>query len=175
MQKSSFPVPSYRSLSVRGRGSLFAGFAGPLPAADITPQQIGQLQKTAADAKSSKDTLQKSLDRAQEQAKALTAKIEKLKADLAAIQAAGAAAEKLLGRHAADVQKYEEEKLRSWSRPPPRRGPARSRGRFTLKAVQDKLRAAQEIDFSDQRPEEQTASGSRCCREKFESQVRNRP
>ena len=123
---------------------LFAGFAGPLPAADITPQQIEQLQKTAADAKSSKDTLQKSLDRAQEQAKALTAKIEKLKADLAAIQAAGAAAEKLLSQHAADVQKYEEEKSQKLVKAADEAIARQKAAASVLKAMQEKLRTGQE-------------------------------
>src|ERR1700722_2088718 len=123
---------------------LFPGFAASLSAGDITPQQIEQLQTTAANARSSKDTLQKSLARAQEQASALTAKIEKLKADLAATKAAGDAAEKLLSQHAADVHKYEEEKSQQLVKAADEAVARQKAAAEALKATVEKLRASQQ-------------------------------
>jgi WD40 repeat protein len=123
---------------------LYASLAGLLSAGDITPQQIELLQKTAADSRLSKDTLQKSLSRAQEQANALTAKIEKLKADLAATKAAGAAAEKLLSQHAADVRKYKEETAQKLVKAADEVAGRQKAAASALKATQEKLRTGQE-------------------------------
>jgi len=123
---------------------LFTGFAAALSAGDLTPLQIEQLQKTAVDAQSSKGRLQKSLARAQEQASALTAKIEKLKADLAATKAAGDAAEKLLSEHAADVHKYEEEKSQKLVKAADEAVGRQKAAAEALKATQQKLRTGQE-------------------------------
>jgi WD40 repeat protein len=124
--------------------ALCAAWAGPLSAGDITAQQIEQLQKTATESRSTKSSLQKALDRAQEQAKALTAKIEKLKADLAATKTAGQSAEKLLSQHATDVQKYEEEKSQKLVKVADEAVARQKAAAEAVKATQEKLRTGQD-------------------------------
>lgn len=135
-------------------GILFiAGFAGNLSADDITPQQIERLQKAAADARSTRDSLQKSLERAQDQAKALTSKIAKLKADLASTTAAGDAAQQQLNQHADAVHKFEEQKSQGLVKAADEAAARQKAAAEALKTTQDKLRAGQDsvARLTDQR------------------------
>jgi hypothetical protein len=121
-----------------------AGFAETLAADDIQPQQIEQLQKAAAESRSTRASLQKSLDRAKEKEKALGATIEKLKADLASTKAAGDAAEKLLSQHAKAVHEYEEQKAQRLVKAADEAAAQQKAAANALKVTQDKLRAGQE-------------------------------
>jgi Planctomycete cytochrome C/WD domain, G-beta repeat len=123
--------------------AIVAGFANGLRADDLTPQQIEQLQKAYSDAKTTRDSLQKSLKRAEEQAKALTATIEKLKTDLVATKGAVGTAEKQLGLHADAVRKYEEQKAQSLVKAATEAGARQKAGAAVLKDAQNKLRTAQ--------------------------------
>ena len=124
---------------------LTAGcLAGRLSADDITPRQIEQLQKALSDARTTRDSLQKSLQRAEDQAKALTATIEKLKAHLVATKGAVGAAEKQLSQHADAVHKYEEEKAQSLVKTAAEAAARQKAAAGALKDVQNKLRTAQE-------------------------------
>jgi WD40 repeat protein/predicted nucleic acid-binding Zn-ribbon protein len=122
----------------------FAGLAQPLAADDIQPQQIEQLQKTAVEARSNRASLQKSLDRAQEQAKALGAAIEKLKAELATTKAAGDAAEKQLTQNAKIVHAYEEQKAQKLVKAADEAKAQQKAAADALKVAQEKLRAGHE-------------------------------
>ena len=123
---------------------LFAGLSLEVRAGDITPQQIEQLQKSLFDGKTTRDSLEKSLKRAEEQAKALSSTIEQLKGDLTATKAAVMAAEKQLSQHGEAVQRYNEEKAKSLVKAAVEAVGRQKAAAATLKTVQDKLRAAQE-------------------------------
>jgi hypothetical protein len=132
---------------------LAPGLQGVLQADDITPGQIEQLQKSLSEAKTTRDSVEKSLKRAEEQAKALSATIEKLKGNLAATKATAAAAEKQLSQHADAVHKYEEAKSQSLVKAATEAAARRKAAAAVLKTVQDKVRAAQEeiIRIKDQK------------------------
>jgi hypothetical protein len=134
------------------------GLANRLSADDITPRQIEQLQKALSDGRSTRDSLQKSLRRAEEQAKALAATIEKLKTDFVATKAAVGAAEKQLSQHADAVHKYEEEKAQSLVKAATEATARQKAAAGTLKGVQEKLRAAQ--DALDHLKDQKTKSES---------------
>jgi hypothetical protein len=123
---------------------LYTGLSHGLRAGDITPQQIEQLQKSLSDGKTTRETLEKSLKRADEQAKALTATIEQLKGDLTSTKAAVMAAEKELAQHAEAVQRYNEEKAKSLVKAAAEAAGRQKSAAATLKTVQEKLRTVQE-------------------------------
>jgi WD40 repeat protein len=141
---------------------LFAGFAGNLSADQITPQQIERLQKAAAESRSTRDSLQKSLQRAQEQANALTSKIAKLKADLASTKAAGDAAQQQLTQHADAVRKYEEQKAQGQLKAADEATARQKAAADVLKTAQEKLRAGQDsiARLTDQRNKLQTQAAA---------------
>jgi WD40 repeat protein len=138
-------VSRFRALSIALAALLAAGsFEGRLPADDITPKQIEQLQQALSDARTTRDSLQKSLHRAEEQAKALTTAIEKFKADLVATKSAVGAAEKQLSQHADAVHKFEEAKAQSLVKAATEAKSRQKAAAAALKVVQDKVRANQE-------------------------------
>lgn len=138
---------------------LAAGcLAGRLSADDITPRQIEQLQKALSDARTTRDSLQKSLQRAEEQAKTLAATIEKLKVDLVATRGAVGAAQKQLSQHADAVHRYEEEKAQSLVKAAAEAAASQKAAAVALKGVQEKLRAVQ--DASARLKDQKTKSES---------------
>jgi hypothetical protein len=119
-------------------------FSKCVRADDITPQQIEKLQNVLNDGPAARASLQKSLERTQEQAKRLSATIEKLKSDLAATKSAIDSADKTLTQHADAVHKYQEEKAQSLIKAA---GEARARqlqAAAALKKVQEQARATQD-------------------------------
>src|ERR1700733_83702 len=86
--------------------SLLGAPVGRLTLADdISPQQIEQLKKTRETAHAKRVALEKSLRESEERAKALDAKISKLKSELSATKSSLAGAEKELTTHADAVRK----------------------------------------------------------------------
>jgi WD40 repeat protein/predicted nucleic acid-binding Zn-ribbon protein len=120
------------------------GVTSPLAADDLTPQQIEQLQKTAVEARTNRDTLQKSVQRAEEKSKALAETIEKLKADLVATKAAVGTVEKQLSLHADAVRKYEENKAQALVKVAAEAAARQKAAAAELKTTQDKIRAGQD-------------------------------
>src|SRR5579859_6200149 len=87
--------------------SLFCCHAArPLWADDITPEQIEQLKKAHQDARNTRNSLERSLKRAEERAKTLETLISKMKADLEATRSSLATTERELTKHADAVRKF---------------------------------------------------------------------
>lgn len=123
---------------------LVGGLTHGTAADDITPRQIEQLQKSLSDARTANDSLQKSLKRAEQEAKALTARIDTLKAEIGAAKTTIGSAESRLNQHADAVRNYEEAKARSLVKAASEAAARKKAAAAALKAFEDKMHAGQE-------------------------------
>jgi WD40 repeat protein len=125
-------------------GLLCGQTARPIKAGDVSPEQIEQLKKARQDARETRDSLEKSLKRAEERAKTLQTLITKMKADLEATSSALDTTEKELTKHADAVRKFDEDRARALVKSAAEATARRDQAAAAVKATQDKIHAEQD-------------------------------
>jgi WD40 repeat protein len=123
---------------------LWAVVAAPLWADDISPAKIEQLEKARQEVLANRESLEKSLKQAEEQAKTLDAKIAKLKDSLGATKKALDTTEKELAAHSEAVHKFDEDRTEALVKKASEAKSRRDKAAADAKAIADKIRSTQD-------------------------------